>query len=39
MMPLCFTHLTWGFRLCEHWDFVGNQCGIPLDRAASYTQD
>jgi hypothetical protein len=27
------------FRLCEHWDFVNNPCGIPLDREATYTQD
>jgi hypothetical protein len=34
MRPLCFTHLTWVFRLYEHWDFVGNPCDILLDRAA-----
>jgi hypothetical protein len=36
---LCFTHLTWVFRLCEHYDFIDNPCGIPLDRAATYAQD
>jgi hypothetical protein len=32
----CVSLISLGFLdYVEHWDFVGNPCGIPLDRAAS----
>jgi hypothetical protein len=32
--PLCFSHPTWVLGYVEHWDLVGNSCGIPPNRAA-----